>query len=142
MPKPPPLDPRLIEAKSGIQAHLDFDLTSWQEGFAVIEAPLAPFLLNRQGIAHGGVHATMMDTAMGFAGCHTGDPDRRQMALTLSLTVNYLAKATGARLIATGQVTGGGRKTFFADARVEDEMGTLIATATGVFRYVGAPSSA
>lgn len=135
MTKPPPLDPRLIEATYALQDHLGFEMTAWQDSFAVIEAPLAPFLMNRQGLPHGGVHATLIDTAMGFAGCYTGDPDRRRMALTLSMTVNYLAQAKGTRLIATGQVTGGGRKTYFASARIEDEHGTLIATGTGVFRY-------
>lgn len=130
-----PIDPDLIEDTYPLQDHLGFQLTAWRDGFARIEAPLAPFLMNRQGLPHGGVHATLMDSAMGFAGCYTGDRDTRQMALTLSLTVNYLAQASGARLIATAQRTGGGRKTFFADARVEDENGTLIATATGVFRY-------
>ncbi|MEB8389109.1 PaaI family thioesterase [Rhodobacteraceae bacterium KMM 6894] len=141
MTQSPPLDPRLGEAIFGFQDHLGFELSQWREGFAVIEMPLAPFLMNRQGIPHGGVHATLLDTAMGFAGCYTGDADNRRMALTLSLTVNYLAKINGTRLIATAQVTGGGLKTYFAEARIEDELGTLMATATGVFRYVGTTSA-
>ena len=142
MTQQPSLDPRLIEASYALQEHLGFEVTAWQDGVAVIEVPLAPILMNRQGIPHGGVHATLMDTAMGFAGCYTGDPDRRRMALTLSMTVNYLAQAKGTRFIATGQVTGGGHKTYFAEARVEDEHGTLIATGSGVFRYRSEASTA
>jgi len=77
---------------------------------------------------------------MGFAGCFTGDPDKHQMALTLSMTVNYLGQAQGTRLIAEGHVSGGGRKTYFAKAEVTDDMGNLLATATGVFRYRGTPA--
>lgn len=130
-----PVDPRLIEEAYPLQEHLGFVVTEWRRDFAQIEAPLAPCLMNRQGLPHGGVHATLLDSAMGFAGCYTGDPALRQMALTLSLTVNYVAQAQGTRLIATGWRTGGGRKTYFAEGRVEDELGTRIATASGVFRY-------
>jgi uncharacterized protein (TIGR00369 family) len=92
-------------------------------------------IANRQGLPHGGIHATLLDTTMGFAGCQTGDPDRRQMALTLSLTVNYLGQAQGTRLIAEARRTGGGKSTFFAEGTVRDESGAIVATGTGVFRY-------
>jgi len=36
-------------------------------------------------------------------------------------------------------VTGGGRRPYFAEATVHDDTGTLIATATGVFRYRSKP---
>ena len=131
----PELDLRLIEDSYPLQQHLGFEMTAWQPDFARIEVPLTTFLMNRQGLPHGGVHATLLDSAMGFAGCYTGDPDRRQMALTLSLTVNYLSQASGNRLIAEGWRTGGGQKTYFAEGKVSDDAGATIATATGVFRY-------
>ncbi|WP_101067192.1 PaaI family thioesterase [Roseovarius salinarum] len=130
-------DPRDGEDIYPLQAHLGFELTDWAPDFARVELPLRPVLMNRQGLPHGGVHATLLDSAMGYAGCYTGDPDRRQMALTLSLTVNYLGQAGGTRLIAEGRRTGGGRKTYFAEGSVRDDDGALVATATGVFRYRG-----
>jgi uncharacterized protein (TIGR00369 family) len=129
----------LFEAPSAMASHLGIEMTDWQNGFARVEAPLAPHMANRQGLPHGGMHATLMDTAMGFAGCFTGEADKSQMALTLTMTVNYLAQAQGTRLIAEGRKTGGGRKTYFAEAKVMDDKGTLIATASGVFRYRGTP---
>lgn len=123
------------EPPSGLQSHLGYRLTAWETDFARVELPLGPHLMNRQDLPHGGMHATLLDSAMGFAGCFTGDPERRQMALTLSLTVNFLGQAQGARLIAEARRTGGGRSTFFAEATVRDETGALIATGTGVFRY-------
>ena len=122
------------EPISAFQTHIGYALTEWRQDFAQVEAPIAPFMKNRQGIPHGGVHATLLDTAMGFAGCYPGDGRTRQLALTLSLTVNYIAQARGTRLIATSTVTGGGRTTFFAESRLTDDTGTLIATATGTFR--------
>src|SRR5690606_37903503 len=78
----------LIEASYPFQAHLGFEIAEWREDFCRLTLPLAPFLMNRHGIPHGGLHATLLDTAMGFATCYTGDPDRRQLVLTLSLNVN------------------------------------------------------
>ncbi|MEM6578161.1 MAG: PaaI family thioesterase [Pseudomonadota bacterium] len=129
------LDPDLIEPPSPLAQTLGFSMTDWSEGFARIEAPLGSHLMNRQGLPHGGVYAAMLDTAMGFCGCFTGDPARKQNALTLSMTVDYLARATGAHLVAEGRVTGGGRSTYFASGTIRDDTGTLIATSTGVFRY-------
>src|SRR6056297_3573235 len=128
------LDPRLVETPSPLSKTLGFEMTGWSDGFARIEAPLAAHLMNRQGLPHGGVYAAMLDTAMGFCGCYTGDPEVRQNALTLSMTVNYLTRASGTRLIAEAWVTGGGRATIFARGEIRDDTGTLIAEATGVFK--------
>lgn len=134
-----PLDPRLVEPPSPLAQTIGFTMTGWAEGYARIEAPIAAHLMNRQGLPHGGVYATMLDTAMGFCGCHTGDPEIRRAALTVSLTINFLAPATGDRLVAEARVTGGGRSTFFASGCLRDSSGAQVANATGVFRYRQAP---
>ncbi len=133
------IDPALRETPSPLSQTLGFELTDWTEGFARVEAPLADHLMNRQGLPHGGVYAAMLDTAMGFAGCYTGDAEVRQNALTLSMTVNYLSRATGNHLIAEAHVTGGGKSTFFARGEVRDDMGTLIVEGTGVFKLRSRP---
>ncbi len=117
------------------QDTLGFTVTGWGPGIAEIKLPIAAKHGNRYGIPHGGVLASLLDTAMGFAGCYTGDPDRPQLAMTLSMTTNFLSVARGQTLIAHGRKTGGGAKTFFAEATVTDDTGAVIATATGVFRY-------
>lgn len=129
------LDPKLAETPSPLAQTLGFKMTGWAKGYARVEAPLAAHLMNRQGLPHGGVYSAMLDTAMGFCGCYTGDPAVKQNALTLSMTVNYLSRAKGTRLVAEAHVTGGGRSTFFAKADLHDETGERIATATGVFKY-------
>ena len=129
------LHPDVKEDPYQLEAHLGYTLTLWELDRAIVELPLAPHLSNRQGLPHGGVHATLLDTAMGYAGCFTGDADAPQMALTLSMTVNFLSRPKGIHLIAEGRRTGGGKSTFFAESVVRDDEGELIATATGVFRY-------
>ena len=123
------------EAPYPLQNHLGFKLTEWRKDFCRVELPLKPFLLNRYGIPHGGIHATLIDTAMGYCACYSEDPNTPIFAMTLSLTVNYLGQSTGNTLITEAKRTGGGRKTFFAQGSVTDDTGQIIATATGVFRF-------
>ena len=124
-----------IEDAYAFQKHLGFQVAEWVQDSCRIELALQDFHANRHGIPHGGIHAALLDTAMGFAGCFTGDPDAPQLCLTLSLTVNYIGQAQGKTLIATGRKIGGGRKTFFAEAEITDDTGALIAKATGAFKY-------
>ena len=128
-------DPHLSEPAYPFVEHLGMRMTGWSQGWARFELPLADFTQNRHGSPHGGVHAALIDTVMGYAGCWTGDAAVRQMALTLSLNVQYLSRPKGAVLIGEGVQTGGGRSTFFAEAQVVDDTGELIAKGTGVFRY-------
>lgn len=132
------IDPALLQGDFvGLKGLLGFELSAWRRDFARLEQSLRPELMNRQNIPHGGLHATLLDSVMGYAGCYTGDPDHRQTALTLSMTINFVAQAKGTRLIAEGWRVGGGRKTYFAEACITDDTGEKIATATGVFRYLG-----
>ena len=129
------MDERFREDPYAWSAHIGFRMVDWSEGYARFEMPLMPYHENRHGNPHGGVHASLLDTVMGYAGCWTGDPDSRQMALTLSLNVMYLSRPRGALFIAEGSKTGGGRSTFFAEGTLRDDTGEVLATSTGVFRY-------
>ncbi|KMK66057.1 PaaI family thioesterase [Puniceibacterium sp. IMCC21224] len=129
------LDPAFDEPPYAFPTHIGMRMTGWKQSWARFEMPLQPFHMNRHDNPHGGVHASLLDTVMGYAGCWTGDPEVRQMALTLSLNVMYLSRPKGTLLIGEGRQTGGGRSTFFAEAQVSDNTGELIATGTGVFRY-------
>ncbi|MEE2945907.1 MAG: PaaI family thioesterase [Pseudomonadota bacterium] len=129
-----PLDPQLKEPNSAFQDHMGYRLTHWEEGYARLEQPIEPFLMNRAGIPHGGNYATLLDTAMGFCGTYTGDPGKLNLALTMSLTVNFVARAEGDLLIAEANLTGGGKRTFFAEARVLDQTGRVVAQGSGAFQ--------
>ncbi|WP_020040612.1 PaaI family thioesterase [Salipiger mucosus] len=129
------MDERFREDPSPFGAHLGFRMADWREDFARFEMEIAPHHGNRYGVPHGGAYATLLDAAMGHAGCWTGDPEVKQVAFTLSLNVQYLSLPTGKRLIVEARRTGGGRATYFADGEVRDETGALIAKGSGVFRY-------
>lgn len=125
-----------LDETSRFQELLGYSLTVWTDGEARIEQPILPQLGNRSGIPHGGVYATLIDTAMGYTGCWTPPKAPRQFALTLSLTVNYLGQPKGERLICTANKTGGGRTIFYAEAQLLDDLGNAIATGTGVFKLI------
>jgi uncharacterized protein (TIGR00369 family) len=127
--------PRLVEEPFPLQRLMGFRMTGWSDGFARFELELADKLLNRHGLPHGGVYAMLLDTVMGHSGCYTGDPDHRILAMTLSLTTNFLARPTGSVLVAEGRRTGGGRSSFFAQGSITDDAGNLVTTGSGVFRY-------
>ena len=93
---------------------------------------------NRHGVLHGGIAATLLDNAMGATGSLTVDETGRTPFLTISMNVNFIAPAHPEQhLTATGRVTGGGRATLFLSSELVADDGTLIATATGVYRKVG-----
>ena len=127
--------PLAQEAPYPLQSHLGFVLKEWKEDFCNLELPLEPFLMNRFGIPHGGVHAVLLDTVMGYAGCYTGDVASPRFTITLNLNVSFLAQSRGKLLFAEARRTGGGRRIFFAEGQVHDDTGQLVATGTGTFRY-------
>ena len=92
---------------------------------------------NRHGTLHGGLSAMMLDSACGFAASRHLSDDGDTLVVTLSFTTNFLAPSRGRELTATGTVTGGGRSVVYCHGVLTDELGTRIATASGVFKKVG-----
>jgi uncharacterized protein (TIGR00369 family) len=133
--KTPNLDPSIVEPPYEFQKLLGFEMVEWTAEHVVFHLPLKVALQNRYGIPHGGVYAALLDTVMGYAGCYTGRVDKPKMAMTLNLNVNFLSRPKGKLLIATARKTGGGKRTFFAEGSICDEVGELVSTGTGAFRY-------
>lgn len=92
---------------------------------------------NRHGVLHGGIAAAVLDNALGATASLSVDETGRAPFLTISMTTQFLAPAReGMSLTATGRITGGGRSMLFVEGVLENGDGTLIATATGVFKRV------
>ena len=115
---------------------IGYRLTAWRADEAEITLEVDARHTNRNGLLHGGVLATVIDAACGFAGCHEAPPGQGRRALTLSLNTQYLGPVpAGMRLTATGRRSGGGRKIFFSTCEVRDTDGRLVATGSGTFKY-------
>lgn len=128
-------DPIAQERPSGMQQAVGYRLVEWRANHALVELDIDDQHLNRSGRVHGGIFATLIDTAAGFCGCYCPVPGRMRRAMTLSLTTNYLGQPEGRTLRALAKRTGGGSSVFFAECEVRDEHGTLLATGVGTFRY-------
>jgi uncharacterized protein (TIGR00369 family) len=125
-------------------AHLDLDnpfleslgatLTDWRAGYAEFTMPVLAAHLNRQRTLQGGAIATLLDAACGYAGLHT-EGDTPLHAFTLSLTVNYLDRGLGEKVVAKGFLERQGRSIYFCrgEAWIDDRL--LIASAQGTFKY-------
>ncbi len=89
-----------------------------------------PRFSNPMGTVHGGIIATLLDSALGCA-VQTVLPDGVAYT-TLSLELKYLRPVTvdAGELRATGTVVHAGRRQATAEARLTDEAGRLLATAT------------
>ncbi len=123
---------------SGYAEHIGYDLTRRETGFAEVTLVVGPQHLNRSNIPHGGLLATLLDTAAGFAIAFAEGAETVKPAVTLSLSILYLGQAKqGDTLIATGRHTGGGRTVGFATSEIRTQDGTAVARAEGVFRYLG-----
>ncbi len=107
-------------------------LQSGEEGPQVL-LQLRPQLCNKWAVAHGGVIMTLLDVVMARA-CRLADPQGRP-ALTMEMKSSFVRPGTGA-LRASGQCLHHGRTSAFAEARLLDASGQLLAFASGTFRFV------
>ncbi len=131
-----PSPPAEVDGPSGFRQLLGYGVEVWREHEAVVSISVGPRHLNRAGNVHGGLITTLIDAAAGFAGCYTPVPGNVRKATTLSMSTQFVAKLSAGRLIATGRVTGGGRKIFHVGVEVRDAHGTLIATGQCTYKYL------
>ena len=91
--------------------------------------------LRSKGIVHGGLFATLLDTAMGWA-ADTEAPEGYDL-VTAQLNVNFIRPARpGDTLIATGEIQHLGARTAVARGEVRLADGTLTAAGSATFLYV------
>ena len=112
---------------------LGIKIDAWQPGHVTMSMLTSASHGNRTGVVQGGIVATILDAAAGYAGL-LSESGEVGHAATISLAINYVAPARIGALRVEGRLTGGGRKVFFSEAQVYDAAGTLVATAQGSFR--------
>jgi uncharacterized protein (TIGR00369 family) len=131
---------RAAEKDNPLLETLGIRQRTWQPGLAAFSLAVEPRHLNRRGSLQGGVIATLLDVACGYAGLQTELGMPPGTAVTIMLNISYLANVKDGTVTARGRVTGGGRRIYFAAAEVVTEAGTLIATAQGTFKRTGVPA--
>lgn len=101
---------------------------------AVVSVDMRDDLRQPFGILHGGVTATLIDTAMAFA-VRTYLEDTEASA-TIDLTVHYLRPHTDGTATCTARVVRPGKRIFTVSADVHNEEGKLIATALSTYTRI------
>src|SRR5262249_1071904 len=117
---------------------LGFDIEEVEEGRVVFTAEAGEHLYNPIGVVHGGVAATLPDSALACP-VHSLLPQGRGYT-TLEIKVNYVRaiKRDSRRLRAIGSVVHMGGKVATAEARLLDGEGRLCAHATTTCMLFGA----
>ncbi|MEH6630907.1 MAG: PaaI family thioesterase [Halopseudomonas aestusnigri] len=124
-----------IDGPSNFGQHIGYSLTEWSEGQATVSLTIDECHQNRAGIMHGGVLATLIDTACGYAIIHNPDPAKQRKAVTLSLSTQFTAAANvGDHLKATGVLKGGGKHIKFLSCEVRNQSGQLVGQGEAVMK--------
>ena len=104
------------------------------DGKSVLQLELKDYHFNLYGITHGGVHATLLDIAMGTAASFPDNSGKEVDSVTLNLSVDYIAPPASKILIAKGKVTKMGKSIAYCTAEIFDEDQTLIASGRSIFK--------
>ncbi len=124
-------------APAPIARLMDIELDEVAEGRAVFGVVPGEHHYNLMGAAHGGLAATLLDSAMGCAVHTMLQPG--QFYTTLEIKVNYVRalRHDGGRIRAIGTVVHVGARTATAEGRIVDGHGRLYAHGTTTCMLLG-----
>ena len=124
-------------SRQDIMHTLGATLDTVNPGKVEIRLPFQQHITQQHGFVHGGVVATVLDSACGYAALSLmGEQDG---ILSIEFKVNFLAPAQGETFIAIGQVRKPGRTISVCEAdflALGDEQRKLIATMTATMMSV------
>ena len=113
---------------------IGMELVDMAPDVAVIRINMRDELRQPHGLLHGGVTATLIDTAMAFAVITCLDPGEK--ASTADLNVHYLRPHLEGVVTCAARVVKAGKRLFTVTADVTNEDGKLIATALSTYSKV------
>jgi uncharacterized protein (TIGR00369 family) len=126
-------------ARQGAMSLIGARLADVGAGTVTITLQYRPEVGQQHGFFHGGIIATVLDSACGYAALTTMDADAA--VLTVEFKTIFLAPAAGTALRAAGRVRKAGRTLVFCEAsafvaspRGEREVATMTATMMAVRR--------
>jgi len=118
--------------------HLEIEPVDACDGYAEFRMTVKEHHLRTLGLLHGGVVATLLDTAMGFASI-TRAPHGHHV-VTIQLNMNFIRAAYEDEILtAKGTVIHSGRKTAVLKGEVSNQDGETVAIGTSTFMYLPFP---
>ncbi|WP_397415620.1 PaaI family thioesterase [Phenylobacterium sp.] len=121
------LDPTLQTALGQVR------IVSSEAGRTTIEYQVAPHMCHSGGVAQGGFVCGWIDAAMAHASLSLL-PEMTPMSLEMKVT--YFAPARPGLVIAEGWIERAGRATCFAEGRLLDPSGAVLAKASSTIRLI------
>jgi uncharacterized protein (TIGR00369 family) len=118
------------DRRPGIVETLDLNFVEVEEGWAVFEGVPGLHAYNPIGTVHGGYAATLLDSACGCAVQSKLSSSQGYTTLELKVAYHKAITAKTGKVRAEGRVVSIGRRAAFAEARLTDAEGRLLASAT------------
>ena len=122
--------PHFLRDRMTFERPIGVQVEAVQPGHATLYIDVEPFHLNGNGTLHGGVYASLIDNAMGFAVAALA----RVRIATTQMNIHFLAPITTGRITCTADVVHRTRRTATTEAKVRDADGNLLAIGTAAFR--------
>ncbi len=117
--------------------HLAMEFVNGGEGFARIRMRYQDENSTAGRALHGGALASLIDTTGAMAAWTTAQiATPKYFGSTVGVNVNYLSGAIGEDVFAEGRILKRGKEIIYADVRVTNEAGKLLAQGTVVYRIV------
>lgn len=123
-------------AQPAIGRTLDFRLVEVAKGRAVFEGNPDARTYNPLGTVHGGYAATLLDSACGIATYASLTEGQTYTTLELKVAYHRAMTADTGPVRAEGTVISIGRRVAFAEARLTDTAGRLLASATSTLLVI------
>ncbi|MES2336827.1 MAG: PaaI family thioesterase [Pseudomonadota bacterium] len=109
---------------------LDFALVEVEKGRAVFAGHPDARTYNPLGTVHGGYAATLLDSACGIATHSMLSPGQSYTTLELKVAYHRAMTVDTGPIRAEGTIVSFGRRVAFAEARITDVAGRVLASAT------------
>ena len=117
--------------ESGAPKHLGITVESVEKGRVVMRLDVRPHHKQIHGVVHGGIVATLADTAAGIAAATVVEPGTN--VATVELKINYLEAIQGGRVRADARVLRAGRHFIVVECDVWNRKGKMAAKALLTF---------
>lgn len=124
------------DAQPSMGRTLDFSLIEVADGLAVFEGDPDERTYNPMGTVHGGYAAALLDSACGIATHSKLAPGQGYTTLELKVAYHRAITAKTGRVRAVGTVTSFGRRVAFAEAKLTDQQGRVLASASSTLLLI------
>ncbi|MCM2677550.1 PaaI family thioesterase [Alkalicoccobacillus plakortidis] len=111
--------------------HVGCEMIELEERQVTVELDVKSHHLNLIGILHGGVHATMLDSAMGILAMASNPEDKM---VTTNLNIHYLAPTKEEKVRVQAKIIHESNSMMTTEGTLVNEAGELCAFATATFR--------